>query len=104
MVFNSIKEIPKRYSDIDVAVLHLAGTTVMGIMLTMNGKEGVEMYKIINPKMTIPIHYNDYDVFKSTLEDFQILVKEGGLQDQIHYLMHGETYNFEVSSQKQQEG
>lgn len=68
--------IPKRYSDIDVALLHLAETTVMGIMLTM----------------AIPIHYNDYDVFKSTLEDFQILVREGGLEDQIHYLMHGDTY------------
>ena len=104
MVINSIKEIPKRYSDIDVALLHLAGTTVMGIMLTMNGKEGVEMYKIINPKKAIPIHYNGYDVFKSTLEDFQMLVREGGLEDQIYYLMHGEPYNFEISSQKQQEG
>jgi len=62
------------------------------------------MYKIINPKKAIPIHYNDYDVFKSTLEDFKILVREGGHEDQIHYLMHGETYNFEVSRQKQQEG
>jgi L-ascorbate metabolism protein UlaG (beta-lactamase superfamily) len=59
LVFNSIKEISKRYSDIDVALLHLAGTTVMGIMLTMDGKEGVEMYKIINPKKAILIHYND---------------------------------------------
>jgi L-ascorbate metabolism protein UlaG (beta-lactamase superfamily) len=73
-------------------------------MLTMDGKEGVEMNKIISPKKAIPIHYNDHDVFKSTLEDFQILVREGGLEDQIHYLMHGETYNFEVSNQKQQEG
>ena len=87
-----------------MALLHLAGTTVMDIMLTMDGKEGVEMYKIINPKKAIPIHFNDYDVFKSTLEYFQILVREGGLEDQIHYLMHGETYNFEVSNQKQQEG
>jgi len=30
---------PKHYSDIDVVLLHLAGTTVMGIMLTMDGKE-----------------------------------------------------------------
>jgi L-ascorbate metabolism protein UlaG (beta-lactamase superfamily) len=98
LVFDSIKEIPKRYSDIDVALLHLGGTTVMGIMLTMDGKEGVEMFKIINPKKAIPIHYNDYDVFKSKLEDFQIQIREAGLEDRIHYLMHGETYNFEVGS------
>jgi L-ascorbate metabolism protein UlaG (beta-lactamase superfamily) len=98
LVFDDIKEIPKRYSDIDVALLHLGGTTVIGIMLTMDGKQGVEMFKIINPKKAIPIHYNDYDIFKSTLEDFQIQIREAGLEDRIYYLMHGETYNFEVSS------
>jgi L-ascorbate metabolism protein UlaG (beta-lactamase superfamily) len=81
-----------------VALLHLGGTTVMGIMLTMDGREGVEMFKIINPKKAIPIHYNDYDVFKSKLEDFQAQIREAGLEDRIHYLMHGETYNFEVGS------
>jgi L-ascorbate metabolism protein UlaG (beta-lactamase superfamily) len=98
LVFDSIKEIPLRYSDIDVALLHLGGTTVMGIMLTMDGKEGVEMFRIINPKRAIPIHYNDYDVFKSKLEDFQIQIRKAGLEDRIHYLMHGETYNFEVGT------
>ena len=98
LVFDSIKEIPRRYSDIDVALLHLGGTTVMGIMLTMDGKEGVEMFRIINPKRAIPIHYNDYDVFKSKLEDFQIQIRKAGLEDRIHYLMHGETYNFEVGT------
>jgi L-ascorbate metabolism protein UlaG (beta-lactamase superfamily) len=100
LVFESIKEIPRRYSDIDVALLHLGGTTVMGIMLTMDGKEGVEMFKIINPKKAIPIHYNDYDVFKSTLEDFQIQIREAGFEYRIHYLMHGETYDFEVKAAK----
>jgi L-ascorbate metabolism protein UlaG (beta-lactamase superfamily) len=98
LVFDSIKEIPKRYYNIDVALLHLGGTTVMGIMLTMDGKEDVEMFRIINPKKAIPIHYNDYDVFKSKLEDFQIQIREAGLEDRIHYLMHGETYNFEVGT------
>ena len=98
LVFDSIKEIPRRYSDIDVALLHLGGTTVMGIMLTMDGKEGVEMFRIINPKRAIPIHYNDYDVFKSKLEDFQIQIRKAGLEDRIHYLMHGETYDFEVGT------
>ena len=68
----------------------------MGILVTMDAKEGLEMFKIINPKKAIPIHYNDYDVFKSPLEDFQHEVKEAGLEDRIHYLHHGETYTFEV--------
>jgi L-ascorbate metabolism protein UlaG (beta-lactamase superfamily) len=96
LIFDDIKEIPERYSDINLALLHLGGTRVMGILVTMDAKEGLEMFNIINPKKAIPIHYNDYDVFKSPLEDFQHEVKEAGLEDRIHYLHHGETYTFEV--------
>jgi len=97
LVFDDIKEIPKRYSDINIALLHLGGTKVMGIMVTMDAKEGLEMFNIINPRKAIPIHYNDYDVFKSPLEDFQHKVKEAGLEDRIHYLYHGETYTIDVN-------
>jgi L-ascorbate metabolism protein UlaG (beta-lactamase superfamily) len=97
LVFDDIKDIPKRFSDINIALLHLGGTKVMGIMVTMDAKEGIEMFNIINPRKAIPIHYNDYDVFKSPLEDFQHEVKEAGLEDRIHYLHHGETYTFDVN-------
>jgi L-ascorbate metabolism protein UlaG (beta-lactamase superfamily) len=97
LVFDDIKEIPKRYSDINIALLHLGGTKVMGIMVTMDAKEGLEMFNIINPMKAIPIHYNDYDVFKSPLEDFQHEVKEARIEDRIHYLHHGETYTFDVN-------
>jgi L-ascorbate metabolism protein UlaG (beta-lactamase superfamily) len=96
LVFDDIKEISKRYSDINIALLHLGGTKVMGIMVTMDAKEGLEMFNIINPRKAISIHYNDYDVFKSPL-DFQHEVKEAGLEDRIHYLHHGETYTFDVN-------
>lgn len=96
-VFDDIKEIPKRYPNIDLALLHLGGTTIMGIMLTMDAKEGLEMFNIVNPKKAIPIHYNDYDVFKSPIEDFQTKVKEAGIEDRVFYLNHGETYIFEVN-------
>ncbi len=96
-VFDDIKEIPKRYPNIDLALLHLGGTTIMGIMLTMDAKEGLEMFNIVNPKKAIPIHYNDYDVFKSPIEDFQVKVKEAGIEDRVFYLNHGETYTFEVN-------
>jgi L-ascorbate metabolism protein UlaG (beta-lactamase superfamily) len=94
LVFEDIKDIPKNYPNIDLALLHLGGTRVMGVMVTMDSKEGLKMFKIINPKKAIPIHYNDYNVFKSPLEDFQKEIKEAGLESQIHYLSHGESYTF----------
>ena len=97
MVFDDIQEIPKRYPNVDLALLHLGGTTIMGIVLTMDANEGLEMFNIINPKKAIPIHYNDYDVFKSPIEDFQAKVKEAGIEDHVFYIQHGETYTFDVN-------
>jgi L-ascorbate metabolism protein UlaG (beta-lactamase superfamily) len=75
----------------------LGDTTIIGIMLTMDANEDLEMFNIVNPKRAIPIHYNDYDVFKSPIEDFQTKVKEAGIEDSVFYLNHGETYTFEVN-------
>ncbi len=97
LVFNDIEEIPKRYPEIDLALLHLGGTRVLGIMVTMDGTQGVAMMRIVDPKVAIPIHYNDYDVFTSPLSDFQEEVEAAGFSDRVHYLSHGETYEFTVS-------
>ena len=97
MVFNDIKDISKRFPNVDIALLHLGGTTIMGIVVTMDAKEGVKMFKLVEPKKAIPIHYNDYDVFKSSIEDFKKEVTENGLGDRIHYLNHGESYTFTIN-------
>jgi L-ascorbate metabolism protein UlaG (beta-lactamase superfamily) len=54
----------------------------------------VQLLQIIRPQHAIPIHYNDYDVFKSPLADFAKEVKAAGLEQQVSYLAHGETYSF----------
>jgi L-ascorbate metabolism protein UlaG (beta-lactamase superfamily) len=97
LVIDDLKEIPRLYPDIHLALLHLGGTRVLGIMVTMDAQQGVEMMQLVKPRISIPIHYNDYDVFKSPLSDFQRAVKEVGLEDRVHYLSHGETYQFHVS-------
>ncbi len=94
LVFDDIREIPQRYPGIDLALLHLGGTMILGLLLTMDGKQGVEMLDIIQPKMAIPIHYNDYDVFKSPLDDFLREAEAAGWSSRIHVLRHGETYTF----------
>jgi L-ascorbate metabolism protein UlaG (beta-lactamase superfamily) len=97
MIFNDIKDISKRFPNVDIALLHLGGTTIMGIMVTMDAMQGINMFKLIDPKKAIPIHYNDYDVFKSSLDDFKKEVKENGLENRIHYLSHGEIYTFNIN-------
>lgn len=96
LLINELEEIPKRFPEIDIGLFHLGGTRILGILVTMDDEQGVKAVKLINPKVAIPIHYNDYDVFKSPLEDFKQAAENAGLIDKIVYLAHGEIYNFEV--------
>jgi len=97
LIHDRLREIPRRFPDVDLALLHLGGTRVLGIMVTMDAEQGLEAMRIVEPRTTIPIHYNDYEVFESPLEDFKRAVGEAGLEDRVHYLSHGDTYEFEVS-------
>ena len=96
LIHDRLREIPRRYPEIDLALVHLGGTKVLGVLVTMDARQGVEAIRIIEPRTAIPIHYNDYTVFKSPLEDFKRAVAEAGLQDRVHYLSHGDTYEFEI--------
>lgn len=29
----------------------------------MDGKQGIQLVQLISPKLTIPVHFDDYDVF-----------------------------------------
>ena len=43
LLIDDLKEIPHRYPDIDLALLHLGGTRVLGIMVTMDGDNGADL-------------------------------------------------------------
>lgn len=72
----------------------------MGVMVTMDGKQGVEMVRIVQPRTAIPIHFDDYDVFTSPLSDFQEEVRRAGLEERVHYLDRGEAYEFHVPERR----
>lgn len=100
LVFNGLKEIPKKFPEIDLALFHLGGTRIMGMLLTMDADQGVEAIRIIQPRQVIPIHYNDYTVFKSPLEDFKKAAADAGFEDRVIYLGHGQLYNFEITESR----
>ena len=64
LVHEQLAEIPSRFPGIDLALLHLGGTRIFGVLLTMDGKQGVEAIRLVNPEIAVPIHYDDYDVFQ----------------------------------------
>ena len=67
-------------------------------MVTMDAKQGVELMRLFGSSLdvTIPIHYDDYDVFQSPLSDFKKAVEEAGMQKNVVYLDRGEEYRFQV--------
>jgi len=75
LLHDELRQIRARYDDIDVAVLHLGGTRILGMLVTMDGEQGVQMLRLVQPQAAIPVHYDDYGVFKSPLADFLAAVR-----------------------------
>lgn len=96
LYYPQLQKITQRYPEVDLALLHLGGTRVFGLMVTMDAQQGLKLLKLIKPRHAIPIHYDDYTAFQSPLADFQRAVTNQGLQDRVHYLYRGDTYAFEV--------
>ena len=120
VLVDELKEIPRRFPDIDLALLHLGGTMFFGLLLvTMDPKQGVEVIQLVKPKTAIPIHYDDYSAFEFALgdssrppaadppewwartkitsfEEFITMAKEAAPGTAVHILRRGETYTFEV--------
>ena len=94
LVHDRLREIPERCPDLHVALLHLGGTRILGITLTMDGRQGVEALRILSPRHAIPIHFDDYTVFRSPLEDFRREAEQAGLATRIHYLDRGDVFRF----------
>lgn len=94
LIHDDLNEIPQRFPGVDIALLHLGGTRVLGVLVTMDDEQGLQMMRIIQPETAIPIHYNDYDVFKSPLDDFKRAVERAGLADRVAYISHGEEFRF----------
>lgn len=66
-------------------------------MITMDAVQGLKLVQLIGPELTIPIHYDDYDVFRSPLADFKKKMEEAGLNDKVVYLDRKDEYKFKVT-------
>jgi len=65
-----LREVTERFPDVDVMVAHLGGTKVLGVLVTMDGRQGTDLVERVRPRAVVPIHHDDYGVFRSPLADF----------------------------------
>ncbi|MFC0507250.1 MBL fold metallo-hydrolase [Micromonospora costi] len=86
-----LTQIPERYPDIDAMLIHLGGTKVAAILLTMDARQGCDLVELIRPKLAVPIHYDDYEVFRSPLSHFVEEARRRGIVRQVRTIARGET-------------
>jgi L-ascorbate metabolism protein UlaG (beta-lactamase superfamily) len=95
LVHNELREIRERYPRIDLALVHLGGTKVFGLLLTMDAKQGVDLLELVKPRRAIPVHYDDYGVMKSPLSDFVVEVGRRRPDAEVTYLYRGESFSWD---------
>ena len=79
-------------------MIHTGGTTFLVTVVTMTGEQGVRAVEITKPRTAIPIHYNDFSVFQSGLDDFKKAARTSTASTQFVYLAHGDTYTFTLNA------
>jgi L-ascorbate metabolism protein UlaG (beta-lactamase superfamily) len=92
MLFDGIDEIGERCPHIDTAVVHLGGTMLPGgFIVTMDGADGAELLRRVKPRVAVPVHYDDYSVFTSGLDDFRGACSDGVVTAEIRIAERGST-------------
>jgi L-ascorbate metabolism protein UlaG (beta-lactamase superfamily) len=96
LMHDGIREIAAHYPDIDLCVIHLGGTRIAGVLLTMDDRQGVEALQVVRPSLTVPIHHDDYTVFKSPIDEFRRRIDTMPHVTEVVYLDRGDTYRFSL--------
>jgi L-ascorbate metabolism protein UlaG (beta-lactamase superfamily) len=86
-----LDEIARRHPNVDLAVVHLGGTRILGQTVTMNAVQGLDFLRRVQPKQVLPVHYDDYPVFRSPLEQFEQAARAAGFNDRLRVVQRGRT-------------
>jgi L-ascorbate metabolism protein UlaG (beta-lactamase superfamily) len=96
LMYDGVHEIAQRYPDLDLAVVHLGGTTLPGgLVVTMDGRQGSDLLEAVRPRRAVPVHFDDYTAMKSPLSDFTDEMERRGLGSMVHVVGRGETATFD---------
>ncbi len=84
LLVDDLREVPRRHPSLDLGVWHLGGTRIPGVLglgplVTMDGRQGADLLELVRPRTTVPVHHDDYGVFRSPLSDFLAEVERRGL-------------------------
>ncbi|MEP7737779.1 hypothetical protein ABKW28_09030 [Nocardioides sp. 31GB23] len=64
---------------------------MLGLTVTMDDRQGVDLVRLLGPAVTVPVHHDDYGVFRSPLSDFVSRHAEADLADTLRLVERGAT-------------
>jgi L-ascorbate metabolism protein UlaG (beta-lactamase superfamily) len=56
----------------------------------MDGAQGAELARRLDPRLVLPVHYGDYGVMRSPLDAFLTEIEAVGLADRLVHCRHGQ--------------
>lgn len=74
-----LRRVVERCGPLDAMVVHLGGTRLLGVTVTMDSRQGADLVEMLRPAVTVPVHHSDYGVFRSDLADFLEECRRRGL-------------------------
>jgi L-ascorbate metabolism protein UlaG (beta-lactamase superfamily) len=83
-------QVLQRCGPLDVVIPHLGGTKALGVTVTMDARQGADLVELLKPSVTVPIHFDDYDRFKSPLGDFVDQVRKRQLPGELRTVHRGD--------------
>ncbi|WP_067824158.1 MBL fold metallo-hydrolase [Actinomadura kijaniata] len=91
VMYGGLAEIHRRHPDIDLGVVHLGGTRLLGLVtVTMDGRQGADWLETVRCARAVPVHFDDYTVMKSPRSAFEAEVARRGLGDRLRLVERGE--------------
>jgi L-ascorbate metabolism protein UlaG (beta-lactamase superfamily) len=97
VMHDDLAQIRDRYPVLDVAVVHLGGTRVLGVLLSMDHKQGVDLIELLGPAVAVPIHYDDYGLFTSPVSNFLVEVRDRRPAARVRLLRRGDIMPLDTS-------
>jgi L-ascorbate metabolism protein UlaG (beta-lactamase superfamily) len=86
-----LREVRERAGHLDAAVLHLGGTRVLGMLVTMDGEQGARLTELLVPGVAVPVHHDDYTVFRSPRSAYVEACARRALPTEVRTVERGET-------------
>jgi L-ascorbate metabolism protein UlaG (beta-lactamase superfamily) len=92
LLSGAVMQAAERIPELDAAVVHLGGTRVGPLRVSMNAAEGVAFMRRLNARKIIPVHYGDYAEMREPVDEFLRASAAAGLAGRVKHLARGEAY------------